>query len=133
MEETGKLKKYAPVVLRTGIAIIFLWFAFTQIKNPASWTRMVPSYATAILPFSATTLVYMNASIELILSTLLLLGFWTRASALLLSLHLLHITTILGYGPTAARDFSLAIATLAVFLAGADEYCLDKILKKDHK
>ena len=130
MTETGKLRKYAPVVLRAGIAIIFFWFAFSQIKSPAGWTRMIPSYVMSLSPFSANTLIYMNATFEIVFASLLLVGLYTRVSSLLLTLHLLHITTILGYGAIAARDFSLAIATLSIFFAGADEYCLDKILKK---
>ncbi len=126
--ETGKLKKYAPVALRTGIAIVFLWFAFSQIKNAGSWTRMIPSYVTSIVPFSSNTLVYMNAAFEIIFASLLLVGLYTRLASGLLTLHLLHIVTILGYGPTGVRDFSLVIATLSIFLAGADEFCLDRLI-----
>jgi uncharacterized membrane protein YphA (DoxX/SURF4 family) len=128
-----KFKRYSPIVLRTGLAIVFLWFAFSQIKDPTGWARMIPSYATAMIPISANVLVYMNACFEIIFASLLLLGLFTRTVSLLLALHLFHITTILGYGPIAARDFSLALATLAVFLNGADEFCLDKIIKKNPK
>ncbi len=125
-----KYSKYAPVVLRYGIAIVFLWFGFSQIKNPAAWTRMMPEYVSAMLPFSANTLIYMNGIFEIVFAILLLLGLYTRVVSFLLGLHLLHIISILGYGAIAARDLALAIATFAITLNGADEFCLDKIIKK---
>ena len=39
-----KLKKYSPLLLRTGIAIIFLWFGFSQLKSPSDWVRMLPDF-----------------------------------------------------------------------------------------
>ena len=63
----NKLNRFAPLALRTGLAIVLLWFAFSQIKNPASWTRMVPDYATMI-GLEKTTLVYMNGGLEIILA-----------------------------------------------------------------
>ena len=123
-----RVKKYYPVVLSLGIALVFLWFGFSQLKNPAAWTRMMPEYAQAIIPIGANNLIYLNGIVEIVLAVLLLLGLFTRTTSLLLTLHLLHIITILGYGAVAARDLALAVATFAVFLHGADEFCLDKIL-----
>ncbi|MEK6891266.1 MAG: DoxX family membrane protein [Nanoarchaeota archaeon] len=127
-KRTEKIKKYYPLVLRTGIAIVFLWFGLSQLKNPDAWTRLAPSYVLALSPFSATALIYLNGIVEIVLAVLLLLGLFTRSVSLLLTLHLLHITTMLGYGAIAARDFSLAIATFTIFLLGADDFSLDKLL-----
>lgn len=121
-----RYEKYSGILLRTGIAIVFLWFGFSQLKNPGSWTRMIPSY----LGSSSTTLIYLNGVFEIVLAALLLLGLYTRVTSFLLGLHLLHIATIVGYGPTGARDFALAIATFAIFLRGADELSLDKLWRK---
>ena len=124
------LKKYSPLVLRIGIAVVFLWFGFSQLKNPASWTRMVPDYINLIIPLSKPSLIYLNGLFEIILATLLLLGIYPRIVSLLLGLHLFHITTIVGYGAVGARDFALTIATFAVFLQGSDEFCLNKLKKQ---
>ena len=128
--ELQKLSKYSPIVLRTGVAIVFLWFGFSQLKSPENWIKLIPDYATSLTQLSATSLVYVNLVFELVFATLLLLGLFTRTTALLLTLHLLHITTALGYGPVAVRDFSLAIATFAIFLHGADEFCIDKLRRR---
>ncbi len=128
-----KYSRYSPLLLRVGIAIVFLWFGFSQLTNPESWTRLMPGYVTAFLPFSVNTLIYINGIFEISFAILLLLGLYTRTVSLLLGLHLLHIVTIVGYGAIGARDFALALATLAIFLNGADEFCLDKIRKKDNE
>lgn len=122
-----KLKEYSPVLLRIAIAIILLWFAFSQLKNPSGWIKMVPQYALSI-GFSAKGLIYTNAIIELILGILILIGLYTRVASFLIGLHLLHITTILGYGAIAVRDFVIALVAFAIFLNGPDSYCLDRYL-----
>ncbi len=126
-KKTEKIKKYYHIVLRIGIAILFLWFGFSQIINPDAWIGLMPNYVQSITPFSANTLILFNGIFEIIFATLLLLGLYTRTVSLLLSLHLFHIVTIVGYGAIGARDLALAIATLSIFLHGADEFCLDKL------
>jgi len=124
-----KFSKYSPLLLRTGIAIAFLWFGFSQIKNPANWVKLLPEF-TQSLPLSQNAFIYLNGSFEITFAALLLLGFFTRIVSLLLGLHLLSITYALGYGAVAVRDFSLAIATFAIFLHGADEFCLENLIIK---
>lgn len=131
MNKMDKLSKYSPVLLRSAIGIVFLWFGFSQLKNPAQWVRMVPEYASGMMPFSVNTLIYLHGIFEIIFAILLLLGLYTRLSSGLLALNLLHITTIVGYGPTGARDLALALAAIAIFLRGADDYCFDKLRKRN--
>lgn len=122
-------RDFSPFFLRVGIAFVFLWFGFSQIKNPSAWTRMVPDYVLSMSPFSVETLIYFNGTFEIVFAFFLLLGLYTRITSLLLGLHLLHITTIVGYGPVGARDLALAIATFAIFLHGADRFCFDRLWK----
>lgn len=119
------MKKYAPVVLRIGIAILFLWFGFAQVSSPLDWTTFLPKWVSMI-PISSINFVYLNAGFEIIFGFLLLLGLFTRVSALLLGLHLLGIAFSLGYNALGVRDFVLAIATLSVFMRGADFLCWDR-------
>lgn len=123
----NKMSKYSPILLRTGIAIVFLWFGFSQISNPSAWVRLLPEFTKSFF-ISSISLIYLNGFFEITFATLLLLGLFTRVTSFLLGAHLLMISYSLGYGPVAARDLSLAIATFAIFLHGADEFCLDKII-----
>jgi len=129
LKRIDKIKKYSPVVLRFGIAIVFLWFGFSQLKNPSSWTGFLPAFLNSSVAF-----IYLNGIGEIILAILLLLGLFTRTSSFLLGLHLVGIIFTLGYGAIAVRDLGLAIATFSIFLHGADEFCLDILInRKNHK
>lgn len=123
-----ELKKYSGIMLRTAIAIVLLWFGFTQIKNPTPWVRLLPEILTSSGIISATTFIYINGTFEIIFGTLLLLGLFTRTVSLILTLHLLNIVYTVGYGPIGARDFAIALSCLAIFLNGSDEFCLDKLI-----
>ncbi|MEK6890185.1 MAG: DoxX family membrane protein [Nanoarchaeota archaeon] len=125
MVDFDKIKYYAPVVLRISIAVLFLWFGFEQAISPEDWTGFLPSWISN-LSISAVSFIYFNAVFEIIFGFLLLLGLFTRTSALLLGLHLLGIAFTIGYSPLGVRDFILSIATLSVFMRGADMWCLDK-------
>ena len=126
-----KGSKYSNLVLRIGVAVVLLWFGFSQLKNATQWTRMMPDYVNIVFPFAKATLIYMNGIVEIILATMLLLGIFTRTIAALITLHLINIITIVGYGAVGIRDVAIAIATLSIFLHGADEFCIDEVIKKD--
>ena len=119
-----KAKVYAPSVVRIGIALVFLWFGISQVTDPSVWTALIPDYVKA-LPLSDMQLVLGNGIFEIIFGTLLLIGLWTRISALLLSIHLLHILTVVGYNAIGVRDFGLLLACVSIFLYGADPFSVD--------
>lgn len=109
---------YAPAVTRIGISLVFIWFGVSQFTDPASWTGYIPTW----LPQSG-TLVVANGIIETILGSLLLVGLLVRPIALILGIHLLGITWLMGYTAIGVRDFGLALATLSIALHGKDGLC----------
>lgn len=117
---------YAPIVLRFGLVVLFLWFGLSQITSPASWISWVPESATSISGLSPTLIVLFNGSFETILGIFLAVGFRTRWVALLLSLHLFFIAYEIGYNDVGVRDFVLAISTLAIAMYGSDKYTFDR-------
>lgn len=127
----SKMKELAPSVLRAGLALVVIWFGYAQIAHPADWIGMVPDYATAIIPLPVHILVIGNAIFELLFGTGLILGFHTRLVAGILTLHLLHIVTIVGYNAIGVRDFGLATAVFAVFLYGPDAWSTDSTFDKN--
>lgn len=127
MKET--MRKLSPFILRIGISLVLLWFGFTQLKDPSSWTRMIPDFVLST-GLSPTNIIYINGSIEILLAILLLVGLFTRIASLIVALHLLEITLIVGYGPVGARDLALTIAALAIFFYGADDLTVDSYRKK---
>jgi uncharacterized membrane protein YphA (DoxX/SURF4 family) len=109
-------------VLRTALAFVFLWFGFSQLSNAVQWTGFVPAFATKFLP--AGTLVLMNGLFEVGAGVFLALGIWTRFVAFILGLHLLLISSSLGFSAIGVRDFGLSFATLALALLGGGPLAL---------
>lgn len=114
------LEKYGNSVLRIGMSAIILWFSFEQFINTSFWTAYVPDFAVNLTGLTASTLVILNASFEIVFGILLLIGVQIRLSALLLSLHLIEIAFTIGYGETAVRDIGLALSLFVVFMNGSD-------------
>lgn len=111
-------------MLRLGLAFLFLWFGISQMTNPTEWLSWLPAWTSA-LSIAPTTIVFLNGGFETVLGALLAIGFLTRWVAALLAVHLLVIAYEIGYNDIGIRDFSLAIATTAVALFGADDYSID--------
>ncbi len=112
------------LVLRLGLAFVFLWFSFSQFHNPMQWTGFLPHIVKA-LPMPGVTFVRINALFELCSAVLLVFGIWTRPVALLLGLHLLGIAATLGMNAVGVRDIGLAVASLTLAIGGAGMYSLD--------
>lgn len=125
---SDNLKKYSTLSLRVGLTIVLFWFAFTQFTNAQQWVGLVPNYLSFI---SSTNIVYMNASFELIMGTLILLGLFTRVVAAIFTLHLIPIILTLGINsPSAIRDIGVLFAALSLALSGSDYLSLDSVRKK---
>ncbi len=116
---------FAPAILRYSVAAIFLWFGSQQILHTDAWTYLIPDTLTSFLHISASTLVFSNGIVEVVLAALLVVGIGTRIAALILAVHLFNILPMVGYSATAVRDFGLAMAALVVFFNGADKYTLE--------
>lgn len=127
-EKLAKLSAYAPIVVRIGISLVFLWFGSSQIGNPEAWVRLLPDW-TSFLPFEPATLIQANGIFEIVFGALLLLGVYVRPVALLLALHMFNIVFTVGYNGIGVRDFGLAMATTAIFLYGADRFSLSSFLR----
>ncbi len=121
------MQKYAPSLLRVGLALVFLWFGFDQLVNTSSWLRLIPDVVISLSHLSATTLVHFNGSFEIIFGLALLAGFFTRTVALLLALHLMDIIFVVGLTSIGVRDFGLMIAAFSIFLHGADALSIDML------
>lgn len=130
MNTNAYLKSSAPIVLRVGVSAVLLWFGFQQLLHTDVWTGYVPAWVISFSSLSATTLVYVNGFFEIVFGALLLCGFFTRAVAFLLALHMIDITFTVGYSSIGVRDFGLTAAVIAVFLYGADRMSADYLFKK---
>lgn len=111
----ARFSKYAPLVLRVGLAILVLWFGAEQLTNASAWTAWVPEWTSAI-GLSPEQIVYANGTFEVVAGILLLFGFFTPIVAFLLFLHMCLITLEIGLNPTGVRDFGITVALLSLAL-----------------
>lgn len=112
-------------VLRVGLAILFLWFGFSQFLDQAAWTSWVPEWAIAFTGLEAEMIVLLNGGLEIALGILLALGLYIRPAAIILGLHLALITFEIGLNSVGMRDFAIMMATFALALLPPDPYTLD--------
>jgi uncharacterized membrane protein YphA (DoxX/SURF4 family) len=124
------MKKYAPMVVRVGIALVVLWFGIQQILHPESWVLLLPEW-TSMSGLSPVTLIYLNGAFEFVSGLALLFGFYTRWVALAVALHLADIAYTVGYNDVFVRDIGLTFSALSTFLNGADEWTLDYKFKEN--
>ncbi len=125
------MKGLAPVILRIGISLVFLWFGWQQLSDASAWAGLIPKWYLDLTGLSASILVLINGIFEIVLGTLLLLGIFTKVAAFLLMLHMLHITYTVGYNGIGVRDFGLSLATIAIWLHGRDTWCLERFFRRN--
>lgn len=132
-EMSVKMKLLAPAVVRVGLSLVFLWFGSQQLMDAEAWSGLIPSSIVSISGINAVTFVYLNGVFEIIFGLCLLIGFFTRISALLLALHLFGIMFTVGYNDVGVRDFGLFLATVSIFLHGPDFFSAERFLNKNHE
>lgn len=127
----NNLKTYSPTVLRIGMALIAIWFGAQELLYPQMWVSYIPDSVVAFSHLNANFLVHMNGSFELVFGIALLLGIKTRITAFLLAIHMLDITSIVGYGALGVRDLGLAFGLIAVFMYGPSLLSVDMFKKEN--
>ncbi len=103
-------------LLRLGLAAVFLWFGFSQLLDSLKWVSVVPQWAVDLAHLPPAFIVMGNGLFEVILGSLLAMGFFVRSISLILALHLIPITADFGFVATGVRDFGLVVASLALSL-----------------
>lgn len=103
------------MILRLGLAILFLWFGFSQLLDGINWVSWVPEWAVNTLHIPPAMIVLLNGAFEVVAGGLLALNILTRWVALALAAHLALITIEIGLTPIGMRDFGLTMATLSLF------------------
>src|SRR5581483_8336957 len=106
--------KIVAVLLRVGLALVFLYAAISSLRQPLEWAGFLPHFLTQSL--SGTTLIRLFAVYELVLVAWLLSGKFTKYCALLCSATLLGIVvTNPSQLITTFRDVGLAFMSLALY------------------
>jgi hypothetical protein len=121
-------QKFGIHLLRLGLAGVFLWFGFSQLIDSLKWVSIVPDWAVALMHLPPAMIVMANGLAEVVLGSLLAMGFFVRITSFLLAIHLLIISLDFGLVATGIRDFGLVIATLALsFIYTKDESVVEQL------
>lgn len=114
----------AALVLRLGLAALYLWFGISEVMNVAQWTSWVPAWATARTGMDVQTIVLLNGGFEIAMGALLAFGILTRWVALILALHMFLLVFDIGLTAIGVRDFAIATSTLALAILGGGRIAL---------
>jgi len=117
-------KKWAPFILRMGLAFVFLYFGVSQLRNPDSFIGWLPK-EVSLLPLTPRTFVLLNGAFELLFGSMMALGLYTRISAFLLGAHLIGIAFTIGWNEIGVRDLGLALSTIALSIWPTIPFSLD--------
>ncbi len=116
------------LVLRGGLALVFIWFGSQQLADVGAWVTYAPDWLVG-LGIQPETIITANGIFELVASFMLLTGLALRPIAWLLTIHTLVIAAEAG-GAIGVRDFGLAVATLTLALSIPDHWSLDAGLRE---
>lgn len=130
MRFLNKNEVYSSLILRLGLAFVFIMFGIDKFIVPQNWTGYVAPFIENMLPFSLITFMYILGVIEIILGTLLLLGLFTQWTAVIITLMMLSINLTIGFNDVTIRDIGLMAASLALALRPSSPFSLDKLRKR---
>lgn len=110
--------KTSALLLRSGLAIVFLYAAVSSFKTPLDWTGYLPHFLVS--SFSAVTLVKIFAVYEVILGLWLVSGLYLKWAAMLCALTLAGIVVLNPHDLIVTfRDIGLVFAALALVFIDA--------------
>ena len=117
-------QEWGILILRIGLAALFLWFGFSQLIDGLSWVSWVPEWAVNLLHIPPAMIVLLNGAFEVVAGGLLAFNILTRWAALALALHLLILVIDIGLTQIGVRDFGLMMATFALVFLNPDEHLI---------
>lgn len=120
------------LLLRAGIAFVFIWFGIDKFVHTDIWFAWIPAW----LPVANNYLfMYALGAFETLLGTSLLLGAFTRACAAIAAIFFFVIILSFGLNEIMVRDAGLFFLTIALAFLGPGKWSIDwhKELKKTHK
>ncbi len=115
-KETAKeLVRDPLLVLRLGLAGVFIYAGIDILVYPELWIGFVPQWISSFLP--AGDFLVGHAIIELILGFGFLVGFRLPIVSIIAFFDMLGILVFYGVDEITFRDFGLALAALSLFLS----------------
>ena len=121
-----KLVPYVPLILRVGLALVFVFFGADKLMNVdlnISTFQLLP--VPHMLPVA--TEVFLSAILELLVALLLLIGLWTRWVSFFAAVYIGLIVMLVGLS-NVSRDVGLIAAALALGILGDGKWSVGNAL-----
>ena len=109
-------QEWGMYLLRFTMAGVFLWFGFSQLFDSLKWVSLVPDWAVSLVHLPPAMIVMGNGVFEVVLGSMLAMGFYVRIISFVLGLHLLPIAMQFGFEATGIRDIGLSLASFSLCL-----------------
>ena len=122
-------KEYGTVILRIGLAVVFLWFGIDKFIHVQNWIGWIPDWMVSIIPLSLATFMYFQGFIETLVGLALLIGFRVRTASFFAALAILGVlASLIGTGQTEIllRDLGLLAASISLVFTGARKLAISR-------
>lgn len=101
-------------ILRTGLAVTFLWIGVLILRNPEAWGGYLQPWAAGLLPIPLAQAMLGTAILDIVIGAFLLINFLPWLAALVGAVHLTVIMITSGITDITVRDIGLLGGALAV-------------------
>lgn len=114
MDKDNFFVKRAYLVLRVGLAAVFIWAGVDMIRNPSDWQGFIPPWLLELLPYGEYEYLFIHGTFEILLAVSFLSGFLVWISAPLAVLEFAGILIFVGVDQVTFRDIGLLGAAWAM-------------------
>lgn len=112
--------RYSYLVLRLGLAAVFLWFGIDKMFHPTYWLNAwVPQGVQEFMGrfnVSGSQFIYLNGIFEILVGLSLVTGVFAKSFSFLAILFLIGVLFFAGISEVTIRDFAMIGGFMAVIL-----------------
>lgn len=128
-----KVRAVSFLVIRVGIAFVFIWAGFGKVTDPAGFGMMLQNMA-GIDPSVATNMALLIGILELTSGVLVLIGLLTRPAAIFQIVILVGSMVMFGFdfttGPAIWKDPTILGVAIGLLLYGSGKFGIDYLISK---
>ena len=128
-----KIRAVSFLVIRVGIAFVFIWAGFEKASDPAGFGMMLQNMA-GIDPLVATNMALLIGILELTSGVLVLIGFLTRPAAIFQIVIIVGAMVMFGFdfttGPAIWKDPTILGVAIGLLLYGSGKFGIDYLISK---
>ena len=116
-------------ILRIGLAIVFLYFGLDKFINLEANINIIRSFSFIPIDIKFFTVFY--GVIEILVASFLILGLFTRITAIIASLMILTIFLMFWilFNDLIIRDIGLLAIAISLAITGSEIWSIDRIIK----